>query len=245
MSSPPTPRRIWLVATDATAARWAQSLDPARGTPHALVWGKARPLVCAEELDATCARIRPELLLLTSPEALAFLGSRTAKGLEAVCVGAVTAEVATTYGVTVRGHGDGGGIELARWILDLPSHPRRFLWLRGRDARTEVAALLRASGATVEELITYAVEPEAGFPEAVRNAPEPAAVLVGSPRGAEALVAALAAAGRALPPATELLTAGPSTDRRLRELGFPLGPSGLVKGSFVVHGEARYHPRSG
>jgi uroporphyrinogen-III synthase len=231
---------LWVVATAATAERWAAEFRRAGYDPHALVWG--RPQTCATPayFHAVVARERPDLVMLTSTEALTFLGEARSENLAAACVGPATAAAAAARGFQVVVHGEDGSRQLAQEILGRETAPRRVLWLRGREARSEGAASLRAAGVTVFELVTYAIEPEPAFAPALRAAPEPSSIAVGSPRGVDALVTALGSVGRVLPRHLPLLVSGTTTSRRLEEWGCA-DPDKSAWSIGAGPGIARYH----
>jgi uroporphyrinogen-III synthase len=236
---------VWVVATEVTARRWSDDMRSFGWTPHPLAWGTARPLATRADFDAALPRVSPDLVLLTSAESLAFLGETRVPGVAAACVGPATASAAAQHGFDVVVSGEGGSMQLAAGVAALPRPPRTVLWLRGRDARPEGAASLRAAGSTVEELVTYAVEPAPGFAAAVRAAPEPAALAVGSPRAAEALADALHAVPRRLPGAVPVMAPGTTTHGRLIELGFGAHPQVAMWSVIVGRNMARYHPPLG
>jgi uroporphyrinogen-III synthase len=223
----------WVVATRLTTQRWAAVMRTAGQLPYMLAWGTSRDLATHADLDAALARVSPDLLLLTSAESLAFLDEKPLPPLRAACVGPATAAVADSHGLEVVALGHGGIAQLMHELLLLRPEPKRVLWLRGREARPEGAALLRASGATVEELVTYAVEPDVDFQERVRAAPEPAGVAVGSPRAVDALVAALRGLARTLPERIPFLLPGSTTGEYLAEVGLGAHPQLAVWGVVV------------
>jgi uroporphyrinogen-III synthase len=135
-------------------------------------------------------------------------------------VGEATAMAARAAGFEVVLVGREGAAALVEALLARSPRPRRVLWLRGEEVVAHGAQRLSAAGVALEEVVTYAARPLAGFAEEVRAAPEPGAVLVQSPRAALALADALLAVDRVLPRSTGLYGLGASTAARLRELGF-------------------------
>lgn len=221
---PPASREgwTWVVATEAAAGRWsAGGRVPGRLRP--LAWGRAVPLLGRPGFDAAWAASGRELVLLSSGEALAFLGHGQVAALPAACVGPHTAEVARARGFRVEVEGAGGLSDLALRLVARRPRPACVLWLRGREATVAGVEALRAAAVRVEELVAYEVEPLPGFAEAVRAAPEPRAVLVGSGRAADALFGALAGRGRPLPADVEFLVPGATTASRLVARGVAEG----------------------
>lgn len=214
--------RVWVVATEATAAAWAEVVASSGREVDVLAWGAARPCAAPADLEAAVARVHPALLLLTSAEGAAFLRGavRAATSVPAACVGPRTAEAAHAAGLPVALVGSAGSRELAERLLGQLAPDEALLWLRGREAREEGVERLRAAHRRVEELVTYEIAPAPGFAAAVAAAAPPRAVLVGSSRAAVALHEALLAARRALPAQTRLVASGATTARRLGELGF-------------------------
>ena len=223
----------WVVATRLTTQRWAAVMRSAGQLPYMLPWGSSHDLATPAELDLVVARFEPDMLLLTSAESLSFLDEKPLPPLRAACVGPATAAVAFSHGLDVVALGHGGVVQLMHELLLLREKPKRVLWLRGREARPEGAALLRASGATVEELVTYAVEADPDFQERVGAAPEPVGVAVGSPRAVDALVAALRGLPRALPDRIPFLLPGSTTGEYLAEVGLGAHPQLAVWGVVV------------
>lgn len=236
---------VWVVATRLTTQRWAAMFRKEGQAPYMLPWGTARDLATPADLDLVLARLAPDLLLLTSGEALAFLGEKRLPPLPVACVGPATAVVAASHGLDVVAIGHGGSAQLLQEILLMPLRTKRVLWLRGREARPEGAELLRATGATVEELVTYVVEPDVDFQERVGKAPEPGAVAVGSPRAVDVLAQALREVPRSLPQRLPFLVPGSTTGERLAEVGLGAHPQSAVWGVIVGRGGPRYHPPLG
>jgi uroporphyrinogen-III synthase len=207
-----------------------------------LSWGTARDLATPADLDRVLARVAPDLLLLTSGESLSFVSERRLPRLRTACVGPATASVAFSHGLDVVAVGHGGAVQLMTEIVAKQLLPKRVLWLRGREARPEGAEVLRAAGATVEELVTYAVDSDDDFQARVEAAPEPVAVAVGSPRAAEALAEALRAVPRTLPREIPFLLSGSTTGDRLTEVGLGAHPRMGVWGVVVDPEATRYDP---
>jgi uroporphyrinogen-III synthase len=203
---------------DRVAAQCATWTSP-RLVPHALPWGRLVPRLPAAQVLAALRYHRPALVLLTSGAAVAMLAAGSARGQRAACVGAGTAESARRTGFDVVVTGAGGSLALAEAVAALRPRPRRLLWLRAEEARGGGVERLRAAGCEVAEVVTYAAEPLPGFVAAVRTAPEPAAVLVESPRGVAALADALLECDRTLPRDCGLYGLGAAACERLREMG--------------------------
>lgn len=210
---------VWIVATDQTASAWAEVVAASGREVELLAWGAATPQSSVGELEAAVARLRPSLLLLTSPEALLFLRGAQPPQVPAACVGPRTAEAAHAAGVPVALVGAAGAGDLVARLLALRPLPERLLWLRGREAREEAVDRLRSSRVGIEELVTYDVAPTADFGARLAQVADPVAVVVGSPRGAVALLEGLRGRTRGVPQAAIFVAAGATTGERLRQLG--------------------------
>ncbi|MFV1959411.1 MAG: uroporphyrinogen-III synthase [Planctomycetota bacterium] len=186
--------RLWIVASAATAARWAAALADGDAGAEVLAWSETACIEAAEPLREARAGGAFDLLLLTSPRALCCLPPGVPRALPVACVGRATARAAREAGLEPRWIGAGTGADLAR-SLAAERPGARVLFLRGRDARREAVLRLQAAGSTVVEVVVYEARPRAAFAAEVARAPEPPALVVGRPRGAEALAVALDAAG--------------------------------------------------
>jgi|GEM_PF-4154882 len=214
------PRHLWLVGSRARVEEQAQAWSSPSYVPHALAWSELVVRLPATQVIAALRYHRPDVVLLTSAFAVAMLGAGEAAGHAAACVGETTGGAAGRAGFDSVLLGRAGAVALAETLLARAPRPRRVLWLRGEDALRAGAERLRQGGVTVEEVITYAAVPLSSFQPGVRAAPEPAAVLVESPRAADALADALLASDRVLPRACGLYGLGASAGARLRDLGF-------------------------
>lgn len=210
---------VWIVASEATAGSWAEAVAASGRDVEPLAWGVPHPVAGVADLEQAVARVQPALLLLTSPESMAFLRGASPPRVSAACVGPRTAEAAHAAGLAVALVGTAGAGDLAARLLALRPRPERLLWLRAREAREEGVERLRAAHMEVEELVTYDLAPAHDFALRLARAPEPGAVVVGSPRAAVALMGALREAGRGLSPGAVVVAAGASTAARLAELG--------------------------
>lgn len=225
--------RVLVVATEATAWRWARRLQ-ADGIPaSACPWSCVVPMPGADRAPAALARPGIELVLLTSANALAALPPRLRRAPPVVAVGPRTARVARARGLRVERVGTGTGADLARELV-AAGRPRRVLWLRGRDATEDAARLLRAAHWRVEELVTYDTVARPDLAAAVRRRGPVRAWVVGSPAAASALRRALGPA--AFPPrrgGPRVVVLGPTTAAALRIAGrvrpvlADLGPGGI------------------
>jgi uroporphyrinogen-III synthase len=172
----------------------------------------------------SASRPRPRALAFTSPRApRALLAAARAggvadelAGLDAFAVGEATAAAAASAGFTVAAVGRRGGAELARVLSEWLPRGAAVLHACGREHRRELADALAAAGVGVIPLVVYAMEaaPRESLPALPPD--PPAAVVVTSPRAAEAYAAA---AGRTLATAPHLAM-GATTAARARELGF-------------------------
>jgi uroporphyrinogen-III synthase len=201
-------------------------LEQARGwtsprfAPVPLAWSTLVPRLEPAQALGAVRYHRPDLVLLTSPFAVAMLGAGAAQGQPAACVGEATAMAARAAGFDVVVVGRAGAAALVETLLARHPRPRSVLWLRGAEVVGVGAERLRAASVAVHEVITYDADPRAAFAAEVQAAPEPAAVLVHSPRAAVALADALLAVDRVLPRGAGLYGLGASAAARLRDLGF-------------------------
>jgi uroporphyrinogen-III synthase len=211
---------VWVVATDESAARWSRGLEAAGFAATALPWSEVVAPDDPASLGAAFAE-PADVVLLTSANALRFLPTGAGAGRRAACVGASTAEAAARAGFEVRLVGEAGGEELAeRVVREMPA-AAHVLFVHGSDAREEPVEVLRRAGRRVTGVVGYAKRPRAAFVAEVRAAPPPAALLVGSPRGAESLADALDAADRPdVRSEVPAIALGETTAARLRALGF-------------------------
>ncbi len=218
-----TARAVWLVGSPTFVQRACESgWADARLVPHALPWSERRD---DEDADAGARALAAggfDLVMLSSMHAVAALPDGAGAGHVAACVGVATAEAARAKGFTVAADVPvagvvRGGRALGKAIAARTPRPARVLWLCGRDRRPEAREVLQAAGIALDEVVTYAMVRRAGFEDAVRDAPEPAAVVLGSPRGVDALAAALLVAHRALGAhAPVVVPAGAATEARAR-----------------------------
>jgi uroporphyrinogen-III synthase len=216
----------WVLVT-----RAEEDLDDLREALGAIGFGVVpypvlRPVPAIDESGWAAVRTaRPRLraVAFTSPRAPAAL--RTAAAARdltgdladwpAFAVGGATASAAAAAGFAVAAVGSGGGAELARVVAARLEGGASVLHACGRDHRRDLADSLTAAGIELLEVIVYAMEltPQADLP-ALPAAP-PAAVLLTSPRAAEAFAAA---AGRELAGA-RLLAMGATTAAGARAAG--------------------------
>ncbi len=139
----------------------------------------------------------------------------------AAAVGGATAAAAAAAGFAVAEVGASGGAELARRIAAGSRQGAIVLHARGRDHHCDLARGLVAHDVRVIGIVVYAMDavPPEELPP-FPAAPGPAAVVVTSPRAAEAYAAALGARMPAIPH----LVMGSTTAARARELGIDAVP---------------------
>lgn len=210
---------VWTVASAQTARRWAAAVPATAYEGLALAWSETVAVGEPEGAVRALARVGPDLVLLTSPNALAHLPPGIGTGLDAACVGETTARAARTAGFAVRHVGKGSGADLAHELV-AGGEPGLVLFLRGEVVRHEGADILEGAGWRVEHQVVYAARPREAFDAEVAAAPAPAAVVVGSPQGATALARALDAADRGALRAVPTVAIGETTARRLKSLDF-------------------------
>jgi uroporphyrinogen-III synthase len=142
-------------------------------------------------------------------------------GVAAAVVGDATAAAATASGFAVAEIGTSGGAELARRVAARAGRGAIVLHACGRDHHRDLAAGLAAHDIRVIAVVVYAMElvPAGELPE-LPAATATAAVVLTSPRAAEAYVAAL---GAGIPNVPHLVM-GATTAARARELGIDAVP---------------------
>jgi len=202
MSAVPLP--VWVVGSPTFVQRACGADWPAHGLGAVpLPWSERREVPDAGQGRRALAVGDFELVMLTSVHALGGLPEGSGRGHAAACVGVSTADAARALGFDVvtdeRTPGVvGGGRALAAAILARDPRPTRVLWLCGRDRRPEAREPLQAAGVRLDEVVTYAMEPRPDFAATIAAAMPPVAIVVGSPRGSDALAAALATRDRPL-----------------------------------------------
>ncbi len=201
---------VWVVAGRETAESWVTALRTQGCAAGALVWAEAR-------MTPPTALPEADLVLFTSRRAALALPEGAGADRPAACVGAGTASAARARGFDVVLVGEAGGSDLAARILAERPEARQVLFLCGQDARREAPDALRAGGVAVESLPVYAMEPAPDFGMHVARSPEPAAVVLGSPRAADALAEALQAVDRTLPEDAVVVVLGAVTAERATE----------------------------
>ncbi len=175
------PRRVWVTrarpGADATAARLR-----ARGwEPWVAPLLEVRPSEDAPVgLDAAAA------LAFTSANGVdAFAGRSARRDLPVFAVGDATAEAASRQGFTQVRSAAGDLRALADLVArSRPAGP--VLWIRPREPAGDLAALLAPAGLGVRSAVLYETVP---LPAPTLD-PAPAAVLLHSPKAAQALAAA-------------------------------------------------------
>jgi len=210
------PPVVWVVAGERSARRWVAALREAELAAGALVWAAAASLLEGRAPGdpglGACADA--DLVLFTSRHAALVLPDGHGAGRLAACVGRGTAEAAAARGYDVVLVGARGSADLAARLVAERKDVRRVLWPCGRDARREAPDVLEAAGLDVVAVPVYAMVEAPDFAARVGAAPEPAAIVLGSPRAVLALETALATAGRDLPAATVLAVLGSVTAER-------------------------------
>lgn len=103
------------------------------------------------------------VILTSEAGALAASGLRGQLPARALCVGDRTAEVARAGGFVARSL----GATAQEMLAALQTEPGPFLYLRGREASVDVAAVLRARGQEAASAVTYVQEAAPLIPEAL------------------------------------------------------------------------------
>ncbi len=207
---------VWVVASADTAARWSRHLLGCGYDARALGWSEIACVQAEDAARAALARGPFDRLLATSANAIRCRPAAAPASLGVACVGEPTARAAREAGCRVLEVGPGTGEALARQLLDAAEPPRRVLFLRGREIRRAGVEVLVRAGVEVEEVVVYEARPRASFAAEVAAAPLPRAVVVGSPRAANALLRTGREGLADLPAAA----VGPATAEALGALGF-------------------------
>jgi len=191
-------------------------------------WESAQPW---EALEGQLGKL--SALAFTSRHAPgAFLAQARVRGLAepllclpAAAVGAATARACHEAGFAVHLVGDGGGARLAQLMLQRFPRPLVVAFPCGRDHREELVEELSAAGATVLSVPVYAMAltPREELPQLPEGLPS--AVVVTSPRAAQAYWQATGGGFATVPH----LALGPTTAVALANLG--LNPKALAKPS--------------
>lgn len=208
---------VWLALSEGLVARYDEALSEAGVATVALpVTRRIAPDVAALK-DALRAR-EHDVVLLTSANGVAFVDAAWARGWPAVCVGERTARAAREAGFDVVLVGSQGAEAIGQRLVSEMPAIERVLFLRGREARDAAPRMLRAAGRVVDEVVAYALDPHPGTGALLAGAPDPDAVLVGSPRAADLLFAALEGPDPRLD-GVPFLALGATTARHLASLG--------------------------
>lgn len=218
---------VWIVGSPGFVQRAARDAAEAwashRLEPIALPWSRRVDAGVAGAAEAALAAGDVDLVMLTSAESVAALPAGAGAGHRAACVGVATAAAARAKGFDVADDVDvagvvRGGRALGAAIAAREPRPRRVLWLCGRDRRHEPREVLAAAGIALDEVVTYALDARPDFAETLAAAPRPAAVVLGSPRGVDALAATLVGLHRALDQHTPVIVPrGEVTERHARD----------------------------
>jgi uroporphyrinogen-III synthase len=228
--------RVVVVATEETARRWAHGIRDAGIPAVACAWSTvadaADPGAVARALGAGGF----DLVWLTSANALRSVPAGAGTGLSAAAVGDRTSREAKKLGFTVETVGRSGSEALAK-RLAREGTARRVLWLRGETALEGGAAILRAAGREVTEVVAYRTTEVEGLGPAIARLGPAAAYVLGSPAAADAVRRALGP-DRFPPPA-----GGPPVvvlgDATASALAAPGRPPPVVADSVEVDGLVR------
>ena len=191
---PPSRPAILLTRPRRQAERFAESLRERLGDGAKIL---ISPLIEIEFIPDPAPIPDGAGLIFTSENGvLAFARGKEGKGRMAWCVGPRTAAAAKSAGFDVR-IGGGDAEQLAEAIIAAgPAGP--LIHYRGRHARGDIAARLRAAGLDAEERIAYRQKPLSLAPEARRHLEGERQVLVPlfSPRSAALFVREAGDAGQ-------------------------------------------------
>lgn len=205
----------WILGTDGTVRRWAAACRAAGLDVHALPTHTVRP---TREAAGAADRIRalaPDLVVITSAEAALALPEGAGSGWHTAAVGDHTADAARRRGFDVQFVGRSGGGALADELV--PPRPRALaLHLAGRSARAETAEALERGGWRVSTLVVYGTHAEPDLEGRTAAAPPPGALVIGSPRAADALDRVVGSSHHDVP----VVAVGSTTARHLAALGY-------------------------
>ncbi len=238
-------RPVWVVASGRTAKRWAGSFRDEGIDAVALAWGDVEGIGAERFVAPVLEAGRPDVLFLTSANAVRYLPTNTPLDVPAACVGRATAQAAAAAGLEVRWTGSGTGLELAQRLAEEQGF-ERILFLRAAEVAPEAVLWLRARGRVVDEVVVYEARAREAFGADVRAAADPAAFALGSPRAVGALARALDLAGRGELRERPAAAIGSPTAAALEAHGFtcrgqanPPGVDGLLE---TVRDLLRMHP---
>ena len=173
---------------------------------------------------AAAAAPRLRAVVFTSPRAPRALAAAAERrgtsgalaALPAFAVGEATARAAAASGFEMAAAGGSGGADLARLVAERLGPGDAVVHACGREHRPELADVLGRAGLELVTLVVYAMEPTPSESLPPLPAAPPAAVVLTSPRAAEAYAAA---AGRTLATAPHLAM-GATTAACAHSLGF-------------------------
>jgi uroporphyrinogen-III synthase len=181
-------------------------------------WSAAVELLPAlHRLAFTSPRAPSALRRAAEPHGL----SGALAAIPAAAVGEATARGAASAGFAVAEVGTGGGADLGRLIARGCRRGSLVLHACAREHHEELAAVLEACDVRVISVVVYGMD--AAPPAELPALPEPAAlaaVVLTSPRAAEAYLAACGTRLKGIPH----LAMGPTTGARARELGIDVLP---------------------
>ena len=230
------PGRVVVVATEETARRWARGIRDAGIPAVACGWSTVADASDPAAVGRALASHGFDLVLLTSANALRSVPAGAGEGLPAAAVGDRTAREAARLGFRVDVVGRAGAEALAK-RLAREDPPRRVLWLRGETALEGGAAILRAAGTEVAEVVAYRTTEVDDLDTALSRLVPASAYVVGSPAAAPAQRRALGT-DRFPPPAggPPVVVPGAAT---ADALAMPGRPAPLVADSVEVDGLVR------
>lgn len=175
-----TVKTVWVALSQQLTGRYARALHRPGWKPHPLHVSSAEPMsepggaAGDRSLLSRALRAREhDVVLLTSAYAARAVDPATTSGWSAVCVGAATAAAAKNVGFDVVFSGTGTAEEMAHGLVAQAPGIDRILWIRGQEALTAGAAVLRDAGVVVDEVIAYLLAPRADLRAAAESAPAP------------------------------------------------------------------------
>lgn len=210
---------IWLAMSEGLLSKYEAAFAERGARTVAVPVTRLVPPANIEALRSALRAREHDAVLLTSANAVAFIDPKLARGWPAVCVGLHTGRAAKQAGFDVVMVGARGAQVIAEQVVTEAPAIERVLFLRGRHALDIATHQLRSAGRVVHEVVAYTLDAHPDVEQRVADAPDPDAIVVGSPRAGDILLQALGGSFAPRLAAATFLSLGATTARHLRELG--------------------------